>query len=65
MSEETKDHLLSSHKVLKRLGLRADDKAWRAIRKVLIADYGMANVGGGGFRIRESQFEKFLQDNYV
>ena len=62
---EVSDRLLNSRMILKKLGLKADEKVWRAIRKMLITEYGMSNIEGAGYRIRESQLKKFLEERYV
>jgi hypothetical protein len=60
-----KDRLISTREIIKRVDMRADSRTWRAIRLKLIADYGLTKIEGGGLRMLESRFEKFLTDHYV
>jgi len=61
----TNNALLSSREVLKRLGLRCDDKAWKNIKKTLITEHKMTKIEGGGWRLRQSDLEKFLSSTFI
>jgi hypothetical protein len=51
--------------VIERLGLKKDNKTWRRIREILIAEYGMSAIPPLGVRIPERNFQKFLNDRFT
>lgn len=64
MNSKPKDRLITSGQVLERLGMKHDEKAWHKTRKILQERYGMGRVSGTGFRMPESQLEKFIAEHY-
>lgn len=57
---EGDNDLLSTRQVLKELGLKHDDKAWREIRLILIERFGMTKIGNSGYRIPRRRLNDFV-----
>jgi hypothetical protein len=64
-SYSLEDRLITSQQILKILNMRYDDKAWQNTRCLLISRYGMGRVPGTGYRMLESQLNRFLSDYYT
>ena len=58
------NQLLSSPETARVLGLKVTNRDWKNLRKKLIAEYGMTNIPGIGFKIRYKNLEKFLSEQY-
>ena len=64
IKREGENTLLSTRQILRELGMKHDDKAWREIRLILIEKFGMTRIGNSGLRITRRKLNDFIAEHF-